>query len=110
VTPLGHRVLAGRAEQDVRVAAQPSPRPTSRTAATAPANGALFERLRQWRAEAARAAGVPAYVVFHDTTLAAIAAARPGSAAELADVPGVGPAKLERYGDGLLKVVAGATD
>jgi superfamily II DNA helicase RecQ len=48
---------------------------------------------------------VPAYVVFHDSTLSAIAAAGPTSAAELAQLPGVGPAKLERYGEDVLEVV-----
>ncbi len=107
VTPLGRQVLDGRVDPEVRISAPISAaRSTSRAAAAAPADGALFERLRQWRAEAARAAGVPAYVVFHDTTLAAIAAARPASATELAQVPGVGPSKLERYADGVLKIIA----
>jgi superfamily II DNA helicase RecQ len=50
---------------------------------------------------------VPAYVVFHDSTLAAIAELRPASRADLADVPGIGPAKLERYGDDVLAALAG---
>jgi ATP-dependent DNA helicase RecQ len=68
----------------------------------------LFQALRRWRLEVARAQGVPPYVVFHDTTLAAIAAARPRGRAALAAVPGVGAAKLDRYGDAILDVVAGA--
>jgi DNA helicase-2/ATP-dependent DNA helicase PcrA len=58
--------------------------------------------LRAWRSERAKADEVPAYVVFHNTTLAEIAARRPRTLAELADVPGVGPAKLERYGEDVL--------
>ena len=53
----------------------------------------------------ARRRNVPAYVVFHDRTLAALAAARPRSAAQLLDVKGVGSAKLEAYGDALLALL-----
>ncbi|MEA4944996.1 MAG: DNA helicase RecQ [Propionicimonas sp.] len=65
----------------------------------------LFERLRGWRAETARAASVPAYVVFPDTTLAAIARHRPGTLDELFAISGVGQKKLETYGDDVLTVV-----
>jgi superfamily II DNA helicase RecQ len=51
---------------------------------------------------------VPAYVVAHDTTLEAIAEARPGSAAALRRVKGLGPTKLERYGAEILAIVEGA--
>ena len=64
-----------------------------------------LDRLRLWRREAALAAGVPAYVVFHDRTLEAIAAARPASLADLLRVPGVGDAKLRRYGEEVLEVL-----
>ncbi len=57
------------------------------------------QRLREWRLERAKADEVPPYVVFHDAVLHAIAAARPGSLGELAQISGVGPAKLERYGE-----------
>ena len=67
----------------------------------------LFERLRTWRAETARAAGVPAYVVFPDTTLAAITQNRPSSSDELFAISGVGAKKLESYGEAVLAVVAG---
>src|SRR5690348_4183971 len=63
------------------------------------------DRLRRWRLETARAAGVPAYVVFHDATLEAIASARPASLAELLLVSGVGEAKLRKYGDEILEVL-----
>lgn len=68
----------------------------------------LLVSLKRWRREQADAEGRPAYVVFHDTTLSAIAALRPASEAELRAVPGVGPAKLERYGADLLAAVAAA--
>ncbi len=67
-----------------------------------------MDRLRRWRSETARAAGVPAYVVFHDATLAAIAAARPVSLADLLHVSGVGDAKLRRYGEEVLEVLRAA--
>lgn len=72
-----------------------------------PRSDALFEALRGWRARTARARGVPAYVVFGDATLAAIAEARPASEAALLDVKGVGARKLEAYGAELLALVAG---
>jgi ATP-dependent DNA helicase RecQ len=68
----------------------------------------LFEALRTLRAEIAKRAGVPAYVVFPDRTLIEMATRRPRSVAALADVRGVGPVKLERYGEQFLSVVLGA--
>lgn len=61
-----------------------------------------FDALREWRLQRAKTDEVPAYVVFHNSTLAAIAERRPRTLAELSLVPGVGPAKLERYGDEVL--------
>ncbi|HSK53896.1 MAG TPA: ATP-dependent DNA helicase UvrD2 [Jiangellales bacterium] len=63
---------------------------------------ALFERLRSWRLEQARSQSVPAYVIFTDATLTAIAETRPASEGELSAVPGVGRAKLDRYGPAVL--------
>lgn len=68
----------------------------------------LFEALRRWRATKAKAAKVPAFVVFNDATLVAIASRRPRSRRALLDLPGIGPVKVERYGDELLSVVAQA--
>ena len=65
-----------------------------------------FGALREWRLERAKADEVPAYVVFHNATLAEIAERRPRTLAELASVPGVGPAKLERYGEDVLAALA----
>jgi DNA helicase-2/ATP-dependent DNA helicase PcrA len=65
----------------------------------------LFERLRAWRKERADAESVPAFVVFTDATLQLIAEQRPTSPAALLRISGVGPAKLERYGEGVLEVV-----
>jgi ATP-dependent DNA helicase UvrD/PcrA len=65
-----------------------------------------FEALKAWRLERARRDEVPAYLVFHNSTLAEIAGRRPRSLAELAAVPGVGPAKLDRYGEEVLAALA----
>ncbi|MGH2933801.1 MAG: ATP-dependent helicase [Gaiellaceae bacterium] len=65
----------------------------------------VAERLRAWRLERAREDGVPPYVIFHDTVLHAIADAQPASLGELAQIAGVGPAKLERYGPAVLAVL-----
>ncbi|MFR9801490.1 DNA helicase RecQ [Pseudonocardia sp. RS010] len=77
-------------------------------AADLPAAAApVFERLRAWRAATAREQGVPAYVIFHDATLRAIATLAPSSAAALGTVSGVGENKLAKYGAGVLAAVAG---
>jgi ATP-dependent DNA helicase RecQ len=65
----------------------------------------MFEALRAWRAGAAKARGVPAFVVFGDATLAAIAAARPSCEEALLAVRGVGPRKLAEHGAELLEIV-----
>ena len=65
----------------------------------------LFETLRELRARLAREQGVPAYVIFHDSTLREIAASRPASETELAGVGGIGAGKLERYGEEVLETV-----
>jgi ATP-dependent DNA helicase RecQ len=66
----------------------------------------LFGRLKAWRTAQARSQSVPPYVVFHDATLAAIAAARPRDLDALSAIPGIGERKLERYGTALLGVLA----
>ena len=67
-----------------------------------------YVALKEWRLKRSRRDEVPAYVVFHNSTLAEIAARRPSTINELATVPGVGPAKLERYGPELLEALAAA--
>jgi len=84
----------------------PSTPSRARAPVAAPGRGPLFDRLREWRRRRAQTDGVPAYVVFHDATLASIAEERPMSRAALATISGVGPAKLERYADEVLEVVA----
>ena len=67
-----------------------------------------FRTLKQWRLERAKADEVPAYVVFHNSTLEQIAERGPRTLSELAAVPGVGPTKLERYGEEVLAALAAA--
>ena len=67
-----------------------------------------FDALKRWRLERAKADEVPAYVVFHNATLAEIAERQPRTLSELAQVPGVGPSKLERYGDEVLAALRAA--
>ena len=68
----------------------------------------VMDALRMWRRETSDRLGVPAYVVLHDVTLEAIAASKPTTERQLINVPGIGPAKLESYGDELLALVEGA--
>lgn len=69
---------------------------------------ALFEELRSWRTNRAREAGNPPYTVLHDATLKLVAAVRPQRLSELESIKGLGPAKIGRYGEELLEIVAGA--
>jgi ATP-dependent DNA helicase RecQ len=66
----------------------------------------VFERLREWRAGAAREQGVPAYVIFHDATLRQIATEKPSTLGGLSGVNGVGEAKLAKYGPQVLEVLS----
>ncbi|MDH5588971.1 MAG: ATP-dependent DNA helicase [Gemmatimonadota bacterium] len=72
---------------------------------TDPEEEALFHRLRDLRKELADAQGVPAYIVFSDKVLREMASRRPGTPQGLLDVPGVGPAKLDRYGEAFLELL-----
>jgi DNA helicase-2/ATP-dependent DNA helicase PcrA len=65
----------------------------------------LFDRLREWRSGIAKEAGLPPYVVFTDATLVAIAETLPRDEGELARVPGVGVAKLQKYGSDVLELL-----
>jgi ATP-dependent DNA helicase RecQ len=65
----------------------------------------LFEALRARRRDLAKEAGVPPYVIFHDSTLREMAATKPTNLAALADVSGVGAAKLERYGEAFVEAI-----
>ena len=72
----------------------------------APDDRPLYEALVEWRRILSKAAAMPAYTVFDNRTLAAIATHRPASREALLDVPGIGPTKAERYGEAVLDLVA----
>ncbi len=80
-------------------------RTATRSAEPAMAGDPLFDALRAWRKREAAEQGVPAYVIFQNDTLEAIAERRPEDAEELAMIPGVGRSKLERYADAVLRLV-----
>jgi len=88
--------------------ALPRGRAKKARAAEAPMDAAaapLYDRLRAWRAKVAREHGVPAYVVFHDSTLLAIAQSRPASIDDLRAIPGLGERKLANYGARLIELI-----
>jgi ATP-dependent DNA helicase RecQ len=105
-------VLSGGTKVELReeVLAAKTPRATKASAATAdltPQQLERFELLRAWRVEEAREQGVPAYIVFGNETLKALSVHRPSTMEELGGISGIGEAKLERYGDAVLGVLAG---
>ena len=73
----------------------------------APYDEALFERLREWRLERSRAEEIAPFMVFSNATLEELAERRPQSLSALRAISGVGPGKLDKYGDELLELVAG---
>ena len=120
VTDAAEPVLRGQARLDLRRTTAKPPVPGSaapgwircvRSAAAVTLTGPdadLFELLRAERKSIADEQGVPAYVVFHDATLREIATRRPGTNQQLLDVPGIGAAKAERYGERILAAVGRA--
>jgi len=114
--PASRAVLRGEESLTLRRPALERPRGSRRRASasarsstdTDPGLTMLYERLREWRRAVAREQGIPAYTVFHDRTLLAIAEHRPRSPEELASIVGIGAAKLARYGPSLLELISGA--
>jgi ATP-dependent DNA helicase RecQ len=113
LTRAGRDVMAGRTPQLALTLPEP-PRPKAKrkkaskalaAAAAGPASAANIDALREWRRQEAARRAVPAYVVLHDRTLAALAASRPSTLDALSQVPGIGPAKLEAYGKDLLALL-----
>ncbi len=101
---------AGLPESDNRASVRNAKR-TLEAARRAPteASDPLFKALKEWRLTRARAADTPAYTIFDDKTLAAIVENRPRTKTALRAVPGIGPVKLERYGDEVLDLVSAFT-
>ena len=111
LTPEGRAVAMGRERPLLELPGGVAPRRGRRSrkqaaAPDAPVDQELLARLKRWRTEEAARQEVPAYVVFHDRTLADIVAARPATAEQLAAIKGVGPSKLARYGPALLQLLA----
>ncbi len=110
LTDAARPVLRGEQPVSLRRAVRRGrPPPTARSTATAdlrPGDAGLFEALRRWRSDTARELGVPAYVILHDRSLRELAELRPSSRDTLATVSGIGAAKIERYGDALLALIA----
>ena len=123
LTAEGRAVMAGKVAEVLLplpdpVTPRPAPGPKKRTAKARGKAGAgsdagnpaadseLLVSLKAWRREEASRRKVPAYVVFHDRTLEAIAAERPASVAALGSISGVGPSKLEAYGAAVLELIA----
>jgi ATP-dependent DNA helicase RecQ len=103
----GTRTVRFRVEERgrERQTARPDRKTGTSTAALDPAARSLWEALRAWRLEEARRQELPPYVIFHDSTLTEVARRRPSSLAALAEIPGVGRSKLERYGGAVIAVV-----
>ena len=97
--PSAKPILKG--EKQLTIAVPPARKRTSRTRFDGPPDP-LFDALREARRKLAAEAGVPPYVIFHDSTLREIASRKPHSLDELSTVQGVGAVKLERYGEAML--------
>ncbi|HUR95974.1 MAG TPA: ATP-dependent DNA helicase RecQ [Gemmatimonadales bacterium] len=118
LTPEGRQVAMGETKPELSL---PGVAPREPRARVRPANGRtsaslaegpspdidpeILSRLKQWRTQEARRQGMPPYVIFHDRTLLALAAARPRNRESLQRVPGIGPAKLASYGEALLSLL-----
>jgi ATP-dependent DNA helicase RecQ (EC 3.6.1.-) len=111
ISEAGRRFLREKPALMLRVPAKPKAARTKGTRSEAStllpeSDHPLFQALREKRTELARAQNVPPYVIFHDKTLIELAAARPASRSQMAKIPGVGEAKLDRYGAAFLEIIA----
>ncbi len=109
LTDASRAVLRGERTIELRhQVAQPRRRKSKQRATSAATHehDPLFETLRAWRATVAKEHGLPAFVVFHDETLRAVAQVRPKSLDELRTISGIGEKKLASYGEGLLALLA----
>ncbi len=111
LTDLGHRALKDESllpewgrPMHIEPEAPLAPAPVPAKDSPQP-DEALLERLRAWRREQAQAQGKPAYVIFHNSVLRRIAAAKPSTLDELDAIKGIGPAKLEKYGQAVLALL-----
>ncbi len=116
LAPAAAEILRGtrtvRLRLDPRGPTRQSPKPDRKIAETTeldPVARTLWEALRAWRLEEARRQELPPYVIFHNSTLLEVARRRPISLTSLANIPGVGASKLERYGTAIIGIVAQKT-
>jgi ATP-dependent DNA helicase RecQ len=112
LTEASRPVLKGEQRVELRRSVgRPKPvaarRPVAQSAAHGPVDAELLARLKAWRLDQAREQGVPAFVILHDSTLVALAAARPQNRGALAMIAGMGEKKIERYGAALLELLRG---
>jgi ATP-dependent DNA helicase RecQ len=112
LTPEGRAVALGRVRPELDLqprspASRSTIDPQRKTASTQTraVDADLLGRLKGWRMDEARKRSVPPYVIFHDRTLAEVAAVRPGDLDNLAKIKGIGPAKLAAYGEELLRLL-----
>jgi ATP-dependent DNA helicase RecQ len=107
LTEASRPVLRGEQRVEMRRAVARKGKPPRKRLAPGPADVDLeiFDKLKTWRTAQARSQSVPPYVVFHDATLVAIAAARPRDLDALSSIAGIGARKLERYGPALLELL-----
>jgi ATP-dependent DNA helicase RecQ len=119
LTPLGRDLMAGRRTAlellvpSITAKAGKGKKTKTRAAAGASAasdpDESLMDALKAWRREEASRRNLPPYVILHDKTIAALSAAKPRSADALLEVNGLGPAKVEKYGDAILAVIGQST-
>jgi ATP-dependent DNA helicase RecQ len=105
--PAAKPILKG--DEQVTIAVPPPRKNGRRQRYDGPADP-LFDALREARRSLAAEGSVPPYVIFHDSTLREIVAARPASLAELARIQGVGETKLKRYGEAMLAALRAAAE
>ena len=114
ITAAGHAALDDPTALDGLVSTRTEPSPAPRKPLERAAkkdeprrdvDDMLFEKLRAWRLEQARERKVPPYVVFHDSHLRNIAACRPATLAALSELRGIGPRKLDLYGEKVVILV-----
>ena len=105
LTEASRAVLRGEQTIELRHSQDPPRRSKRKGVSAGPDGDPLFEKLRSWRSAIAKEHGVPAYVVFHDNTLHAIAQSRPLEVDQLRGISGVGEKKLERYGASLIELI-----
>jgi ATP-dependent DNA helicase RecQ len=103
--PSARAILKGEASFEIAVPPKTVRQRRRDQGVANPVGDPLFEALRACRRDLAAEAGVPPYVIFHDSTLREIASARPTTLGELGRVGGVGSRKLDAYGDAFLAVV-----